>query len=138
MRGIERYDYEYERNGVSNLFMFSEPLAGWRHVEVTERRTKKDYAHQLKSLVDIYHPEAEKITLIHDNLNTHVLSALYETFEPQEAKPEQQFQIQNVVQETKVLKCLRSRGFVSIQQFQIQNVVKDTKGSMYLLARVLL
>jgi hypothetical protein len=62
----------------------------------------------------IYHPEAEKITLIHDNLNTHVLSALYETFEPQEAKPEQQFQIQNVVQETKVLKCLRSRGFVSI------------------------
>jgi hypothetical protein len=66
--------------------MFSEPLAGWRHVEVTERRTKKDYAHQLKSLVDIYHPEAEKITLIHDNLNTHVLYALYETFEPQEAK----------------------------------------------------
>ena len=58
---VERYDYEYERNGVSNLFMFSEPLAGWRHVEVTERRTKKDYAHQLKSLVDIYHPEAEKI-----------------------------------------------------------------------------
>jgi hypothetical protein len=47
---VERYDYEYERNGVSNLFMFSEPLAGWRHVEVTERRTKKDYAHQLKSL----------------------------------------------------------------------------------------
>lgn len=83
---VERYDYEYERNGVSNLFMFSEPLAGWRHVEVTERRTKKDYAHQLKSLVDIYHPEAEKITLIHDNLNTHVPYALYETFEPQEAK----------------------------------------------------
>jgi hypothetical protein len=66
--------------------MFSEPLAGWRHVEVTERRTKKDYAHQLKSLVDIYHPEAEKITLIHDNLNTNVSYALYETFEPQEAK----------------------------------------------------
>jgi hypothetical protein len=56
--------------------MFSEPLAGWRHVEVTDRRTKKDYAHQLKSLVDIYHPEAEKITVIHDNLNTHVPYAL--------------------------------------------------------------
>jgi hypothetical protein len=66
--------------------MFSEPLAGWRHVGVTEHRTKKDYAYQLKFLVDIYHPEAEKITLIHDNLNTHVSYALYETFEPQEAK----------------------------------------------------
>lgn len=73
---VERYDYEYERNGVSNLFMFSEPLARWRHVEVTDRRTKKDYAHQLKSLVDIYRPEAEKITVIHDNLNTHVPYAL--------------------------------------------------------------
>lgn len=83
---VERYDYEYERNGVSNLFMFSEPLAGWRHVEVTEHRKKKDYAHQVKSLVDIYRPEAEKITLIHDNLNTHVPYALYEAFEPQEAK----------------------------------------------------
>jgi hypothetical protein len=66
--------------------MFSETLAGWRHVEVTDRRTQQDYAHQLKSLVDTYRPEAEKITVIHDNLNTHVPYALYETFELQEAK----------------------------------------------------
>jgi hypothetical protein len=82
----QRYDHEYERNGVCNLFMFSEPLAGWRHVEITEHRTKQDYARQMKALVDIYHKEAEKITVIHDNLNTHVPSALYETFTPQEAK----------------------------------------------------
>lgn len=81
-----RYDYEYERNGVCNLFMFSEPLKGWRHVEVTERRTKKDYSHQMKYLVDVCYPDAERVIVIHDNLNTHVPSALYETFEPAEAK----------------------------------------------------
>jgi hypothetical protein len=82
----QRYDYEYERNGVSNLFMLSEPLAGWRHVEVTQRRTKQDYAHQLKALVDVHYPSALKISLVHDNLNTHTPSALYETFCPEEAK----------------------------------------------------
>lgn len=82
----KRYDYEYERNGVCNLFMISEPLAGWRHVEVTERRTKQDYAHQIKDLVDVRYPDAEWITVVHDQLNTHDPSALYETFEPQEAK----------------------------------------------------
>ena len=81
-----RYDYEYERNGVSNLFMFVEPLAGWRHVEVTERRTKHDYAQQMKYLVDVHYPEAEWITVVQDQLNTHVPSALYASFEPQEAK----------------------------------------------------
>jgi DDE superfamily endonuclease len=83
---LERYDYEYERNGVSNLFMLSEPLAGWRHVEVTERRTKQDYARQIKYLVDVRYPHAERVTVIHDQLNTHVPSALYETFEPEEAR----------------------------------------------------
>jgi transposase len=83
---LERYDYEYERNGVCNLFMFSEPLAGWRHVEVTERRTKQDYAEQMKYLVDERYPEAERITVVHDQLNTHDPSALYETFEPAEAR----------------------------------------------------
>ncbi len=82
----KRYDYEYERNGVCNLFMFSEPLAGWRHVAVTKRRTKQDYAHQMKYLVDVRYPQAERITLVHDQLNTHDPSALYETFEPKEAK----------------------------------------------------
>jgi hypothetical protein len=81
-----RYDYQYERNGVRNLFMFSEPLAGWRHVEVTERRTKQDYAQQMKYLVDVSYPDANRITVIHDQLNTHVPSSLYVTFEPAEAK----------------------------------------------------
>ena len=82
----QRYDYQYERNGVINLFMFSEPLAGWRHVEVTDRRTKQDYAQQMKYLVDIRYPDAERITVIHDQLNTHVPASLYAAFEPAEAK----------------------------------------------------
>ncbi len=82
----QRYDYQYERNGVCNLFMFSEPLAGWRHVEVTERRTKQDYAQQMKYLVDVRYPDADLITVVHDQLNTHVPSALYQAFEPAVAK----------------------------------------------------
>lgn len=66
----ERYDSEYERNGVSNLFMFFEPLAGWRHVDVTDQRTSIDWAYQIRDLVDIYYPEAQRITLVMDNLNT--------------------------------------------------------------------
>lgn len=81
-----RYDYEYERNGVANLFMFVEPLAGWRHVQVTERRTKRDYAQQMKYLVDERYPDAAWVTVVQDQLNTHDPSALYATFEPQEAK----------------------------------------------------
>jgi hypothetical protein len=81
-----RYDYEYERNGVNNLFMFVEPLAGWRHVAVTERRTQQDYAQQMKYLVDERYPDAEWITVVQDQLNTHEPSALYATFEPQEAQ----------------------------------------------------
>jgi DDE superfamily endonuclease len=80
------YDYEYERNGVSNLFMIFAPLEGWRHVKVTDRRTHGDFAHCLKDLVDVYLPEAEKIVLMSDNLNTHKPAALYEAFSPQEAR----------------------------------------------------
>ena len=82
----QRYDYEYERHGVCNLFMFSEPLTGWRHVEVTDRRTKQDYAQQMKYLVDVRYPHAEMITVVHDQLNTHVPSALYEAFKPADAR----------------------------------------------------
>lgn len=80
------YDYHYQRNGVCNLFMMFEPLASWRHVSVTERRTKQDYALQLKYLVDERYPDAEIITIVQDQLNTHVPSALYATFEPAEAR----------------------------------------------------
>jgi hypothetical protein len=81
-----RYDYEYERNGTCNLFVFCEPLTGWRHVGVTERKTKQDWAHAVRDLVDVRFPEAEKIVLVMDNLNTHSPASLYETFPPEEAR----------------------------------------------------
>jgi len=79
-------DYEYERNGTVNLFMLFEPLAGQRHVLVTERRTAKDYAHAVRHLLDVVYPEAEKVVLVQDNLNTHKLASLYEAFPPAEAR----------------------------------------------------
>ncbi len=82
----ERYDTEYERNGVSNLFMFFEPLAGKRDVVVTERRTAADWAYQVRDLVDKRYLGAKRITLVMDNLNTHTGASLYKTFEPQEAR----------------------------------------------------
>ena len=81
-----RFDTEYERNGVSNLFMFFEPLSSWRNVEVTNRRTAIDWAYQIRDLVDIYYKDAEKITLVMDNLNTHVGASLYKAFKPEEAR----------------------------------------------------
>jgi hypothetical protein len=81
-----RQDYEYERNGTANLFIVSEPLAGWRHISVTERRTKLDWAHCIKGLVDVHYPHAEKVVLVLDNLNIHTPAALYESFAPAEAR----------------------------------------------------
>jgi hypothetical protein len=83
---VECHDYEYVRNGTANLFMLVEPLHGWRHVTVTSRRTKLDFAAQVKELVDVHYPQAEKITLVMDNLNTHRMSCLYDAFTPQEAR----------------------------------------------------
>ena len=80
------YDYEYERNGVSNLFMLFAPLEGWRRVGVTDRRTKADWAWVVKQLVDEDYPHKERIVLVMDNLNTHHPSSLYEEFEPSEAR----------------------------------------------------
>lgn len=81
-----RYDYEYVRNGTRNLFMLTEPQAGWRHIAVTERRTMLDFAHQMQWLVDARYPEAEVIRVIMDNLNTHKPASLYEAFAPAEAR----------------------------------------------------
>ena len=83
---VARYDYEYERNGTANLFMLFAPLEGWRHVEVTERRTAVDFAHLLKHLSDTHFPDARKITLVQDNLNTHTPASLYEAFPAAEAR----------------------------------------------------
>ena len=81
-----RIDYEYERCGTANLFMVFEPLAGRRRVTVTERRTAVDFDHVIRGLVDTEYPQAEKIVLVMDNLNTHAPASLYEAFEPAEAR----------------------------------------------------
>jgi DDE superfamily endonuclease len=81
-----RFDYEYERNGTANVFMFAEPPRGWRKVNVTDRRTRGDWAGQIKELLDVHYPAVQKVTLVMDNLNTHHVSSLYEAFTPDEAR----------------------------------------------------
>jgi hypothetical protein len=83
---VERYDYEYQRNGVRNLNIFFEPLIGQRHVKITQRRTMQDFALCMQWLVDEIYPEADFIQVILDNLNTHKPASLYETFPPAEAR----------------------------------------------------
>src|SRR5258708_27421498 len=82
----ERVDYEYERIGTANLFVMVEALAGYRHVAVTARRTAEDYSPQLQWLADVRYPNAKKICLVQDNLNTHPLANLYFVFAPPEAR----------------------------------------------------
>src|SRR6476620_10655926 len=82
----QRIDYEYKREGTCNLFMFFQPLGGWRLVKVTERRTAKEYAACMKDLVDVHFPDAILISVVQDNLNTHTGAALYEAFAPAEAR----------------------------------------------------
>ena len=82
----ERYDYKYKRNGPCNLFVLYQHLAGWRYVRVTGRRTKTDFADCMLYLVDVLFPNADRIIVVLDNLNTHSPSSLYEAFEPSEAK----------------------------------------------------
>jgi hypothetical protein len=81
-----RIDDEYVRNGVAQVFMEVEPLAGKRHVAISERRTRKDWGHQIKEMLDVRYPEAKKVRLVMDNLNTHNIASLYETFPPAEAR----------------------------------------------------
>jgi hypothetical protein len=81
-----REDYEYKRGGMANIFMVCEPLRGWRRVAITQRRTAQDFAHQLKIMVDQDFPAAKKIVVVTDNLNTHTMWSLYQTFPPEEAR----------------------------------------------------
>jgi hypothetical protein len=81
-----RYDTEYKRNGTCSVFMFTAPLEKWRRAEPAERRTKIDYAQQIKKLITIDFPNADKIILVQDNLNTHTIGALYKAFAPEEAR----------------------------------------------------
>ena len=82
----KRFDYEYERQGVANLFMFFEPFTGQRHVKATDTRTRVDWADALRELADEIHPDAEQIVVVLDNLNTHTPAAFYLAFEPEEAR----------------------------------------------------
>jgi hypothetical protein len=82
----ERYDYEYQRQGVADLFMFFEPLKGQRHVQVTEHRTRKEWAETMRMLAEVWYPQAEQIVVVLDNLNTHTPAAFYEEFTPAEAR----------------------------------------------------
>ncbi len=82
---VARYDYTYERNGTRNLFMMSEPLTGWRHVDVTKRRRKQEFAEQMRSLVDEHYPDAIRIRVVLDNLSSHQRYALYEFLPAAEA-----------------------------------------------------
>lgn len=83
---LETFDHEYAREGVCNLFMFCEPLSGRRHVRVTTRRTRLEWAYAVKEMVDVWYPDAELIRLVMDNLNTHDPASLYEAFDPEEAR----------------------------------------------------
>ena len=82
---MQKVDNEYIREGTCSIFIFTEPLAGWRYAEALEHRTKKDWAGRVKWVLDNQYPNAEKVVLVMDNLNTHVISSLYETFLPEEA-----------------------------------------------------
>jgi len=80
-----RVDYNYIKTGTCSIFIFTEPLAGWRYAQASPRRTKKDWAHYIRWLLNEQYPKAEKVLLVMDNLNTHTISSLYETFPPEEA-----------------------------------------------------
>jgi len=82
---VEKVDSEYQREGTCSIFIFTEPLAAWRYAEAFEHRTKIDWAHRVKWVLDNQYPDAEKVVLVMDNLNTHVISSLYEAFQPEEA-----------------------------------------------------
>ena len=82
----KKEDFQYTRNGTCSIFMFTEPLAGWRHVSAEKRRTKLDWANQIKQLLEVHYPNAKKIRLVMDNLNTHSIGSLYDAFEPSVAR----------------------------------------------------
>lgn len=113
-------DYEYVRNGTANLFMFVEPLRGWRHVNVTSRRTKIDFARQMKELVQVHYPNAKQITLVMDNLNTHRLSCLYEAFEPEEAR--------QIIEKIEVVHTPKHGSWLNMAECELSVIEKQCLG----------
>lgn len=118
---VERCDYEYVRNGTANLFMMVEPLGGWRQVNVTTRRTKVDFAMQVKALADVHYAEADRITLVMDNLNTHRLSCLYEAFEPAEAR--------RLIERIEVIHTPRHGSWLNMAECELSVLEKQALGA---------
>jgi hypothetical protein len=116
----ERHDYEYVRNGTVNLFMFVEPLRGWRRVNVTSRRTKLDFAGQMKELADVHYPKATKLTLVMDNLNTHKMSCLYEAFPPAEAR--------RIVEKVEVVHTPKHGSWLNMAECELSVLEKQCLG----------
>jgi hypothetical protein len=117
---VECHDYEYVRNGTANLFMFVEPLRGWRHVNVTSRRTKLDFAGQMKELVDVHYPDARQITLVMDNLNTHRLSCLYAAFKPEEAR--------RIIEKIEVVHTPKHGSWLNMAECELSVIEKQCLG----------
>ena len=118
---VERCDYEYVRNGTANLFMVVEPLRGWRNVNVTTRRTKMDFAIQVKELADVHYAHADRITLVMDNLNTHRLSTLYEAFEPSEAR--------RLIERIEVIHTPKHGSWLNMAEIELSALEKQTLGA---------
>jgi DDE superfamily endonuclease len=115
-----RYDFEYERNGTANVFLFVEPLKGWRRVEATERRTRIDWARQVKQLVDVDYKRAERITLVMDNLNTHSPASLYEAFEPSEAR--------RLIQKLEIVHTPKHGSWLNVAEVELAVLEKQSIG----------
>jgi len=137
---VEKVDSEYKREGTCSIFIFTEPLAGWRYAEAFERRTKKDWAHRVKWVLDNQYPDAEKVVLVMDNLNTHVISSFYETFPPEEAfrlaqrleihytpKHGSWMDIAEIELSALAVQCLGARRIPSIEDLNIELSAWETK-----------
>lgn len=118
---VERCDYEYVRNGTANLFLMVEPLHGWRNVNVTTRRTKVDFARQVKELADVHYAQADRITLVPDNLNTHRMSSLYEAFAPEEAR--------RLIERFEIVHTPKHGSWLNMAECELSVLEKQTLGA---------
>jgi hypothetical protein len=117
----ERFDHEYRRNGVANVFMFVEPLRGWRRVEVTKQRTRIDWAREIRRLVDVDYPKATRITLVSDNLNIHSPASLYEAFAPEEAR--------RLLEKLEIIHTPKHGSWLNVAEIELAALTKQALGS---------
>ena len=117
---VECFDFEYERNGTANVFLFVGPLRGWRRLEVTQRRTRIDWAHQIQRLIDTDYKKAERITLVMDNLNTHGPASLYETFEPAQAR--------RLVEKLEIVHTPKHGSWLNVAEVELAALEKQSIG----------